>query len=109
MTKVRSCSMVGMAVALLALSGCQGLSSNSTTTGISSINHIIFMAQENRSFDNYFGQLPAYWAANGFPAQQFDGMPATASTPGYNGPPAVSAYHVAATCIELLSPSWNES
>ena len=25
------------------------------------------MAQENRSFDNYFSQLPAYWAANGFP------------------------------------------
>jgi len=111
MTKVRSCSMVGMAVALLALSGCQGLSSNSTTAnpGIGSINHIIFMAQENRSFDNYFGQLPAYWAANGFPAQQFDGMPATASNPGYNGAPAVSAYHVATTCIELLSPSWNES
>ena len=111
MTKVRSCSMVGMAVALLALSGCQGLSSNSTTTnpGISSINHIIFMAQENRSFDTYFGQLPAYWAANGFPAQQFDGIPATASNPGYNGAPAVSAYHVSTTCIELLSPSWNES
>ena len=111
MTKVSSCSIVGMAVALLALSGCQGLSSNSTTTnlGISSINHIIFMAQENRSFDTYFGQLPAYWAANGFPAQQFDGMSATASNPGYNGAPAVSAYHVSTTCIELLSPSWNES
>lgn len=33
-------------------------------TGIQSIKHIVFMVQENRSLDNYFGQLPAYFAAN---------------------------------------------
>lgn len=101
----------GIIASLLTLCGCQGLSSSSTTTNgnINSINHIIFMAQENRSFDTYFGQLPAYWAANGFPSQQFDGMPANASNPGYNGAPAVSAYHVATECIDLLSPAWNES
>ncbi len=106
---VCSCSTVAMIFSLLLLCGCQGLSSSSTTGDINSINHIIFMAQENRSFDTYFGQLPAYWAANGFPSQQFDGLPATASNPSYDGTTSVSAFHVATECIELLSPSWNES
>ncbi|MGA9645721.1 MAG: alkaline phosphatase family protein [Candidatus Korobacteraceae bacterium] len=112
MEKLRPYSTVGIILLLLALCGCQGLSGDSTSTsnsGINSINHIVIMVQENRSLDTYFGQLPAYWAANGFPAQQFDGMPATASNPGYNGAPAVPAYHLATECIELLSPSWNES
>ena len=30
------------------------------------LNHIIFMAQENRSLDHYFGALRAYWRANKF-------------------------------------------
>jgi phospholipase C len=84
-----------------------------TNNGIQSINHIIFMAQENRSFDNYFGQLPAYWNANGYPqaAQQppFDGIPANASNPSYDGTTSVVAYHVATECVQNLSPSWNES
>src|SRR6185312_11952053 len=35
---------------------------------INSVQHIIFMLQENRSFDSYFGQLGAYRAANGYGA-----------------------------------------
>jgi phospholipase C len=109
--KLRTYSIAGMIVLLLALCGCQGLKqSSSTGTGdITSVNHIIFMAQENRSFDTYFGQLAAYWAANGYPSQQFDGLPANASNPSYNGTTTVSAYHVATECIQNLSPSWNES
>src|SRR5882672_11382868 len=56
----------------LTLSACQGLQPGGTDGGggnppadITSVNHIIFMLQENRSFDTYFGQLPAYWTANG--------------------------------------------
>jgi phospholipase C len=41
----------------------------------SAINHIIFLAQENRSLDHYFGAMRQYWAANGYPDQQFDGLP----------------------------------
>jgi phospholipase C len=99
---------------LLALCGCQGLQNGTTTTPPptatlqTSVNHIVFMAQENRSFDTYFGQLPAYWAANGYP-QTADGLPANASNPGYQGAAPVSAYHVATECYENLSPSWNES
>lgn len=100
----------------LLLIGCQGLQQTvlPTTTppsdpSLNAINHIVFMAQENRSLDTYFGQLPAYWAANGFPAQQFDGMPANASNPSFDGTTTISAYHFASQCIENLSPSWDES
>ena len=117
MDKFTASSTAGIVALTLALCGCQGLSSGPTTpsnppgsnSGIDAINHIVVMVQENRSFDTYFGQLPAYWAANGFPAQPLDGMPSNASNPGYKGAPTVPAYHIATECIELLSPSWNES
>ncbi len=103
-----------LAISLVALCGCRGLQSEPDTTpppsqGLQSVNHIIFMAQENRSFDTYFGQLPAYWQANGYPSQGFDGMPANASNPNYSGTGAVSAFHLATECFENLTPSWDES
>ena len=36
------------------------------TGHITSVNHVIFMMQENRSFDTYFGMLNPYRHANGF-------------------------------------------
>jgi len=108
-------SVAALAALLLILCGCRGLVNGATTTTttppatLQSVNHIIFMAQENRSFDTYFGQLPAYWAANGYPSQTFNGMPANASNPAYSGTGSVSAFHLATECIENLSPSWNES
>ncbi len=95
----------------MALSGCQGLGSgtgNSPSGNLQSVNHIIFMVQENRSFDQYFGQLSAYWQSNGFPAQSFDGIPVNASNPTFDGTSTVNSYHVRTACIENLSPSWNE-
>ena len=115
--KFQSCSLWILVTFLAALCGCTGLAkapptpppTGNPTGDITSINHIIFMVQENRSFDTYFGQLPAYWAANGYPAQQFDGLPANASNPSFDGTSQVAAYHVATECIQNLSPSWNES
>jgi len=121
--KFRACCTVALIGLVSLLCGCQGLPSGATdpsspNAGINSINHIIFMAQENRSLDSYFGQLPAYWQANGYPqsTQQppFDGLPANASNPAYNGttipgPAKVNAFHLATECIENLSPSWDES
>ena len=46
-----------------------------TATFNPAINHIIVLAQENRSFDHYFGELRKYWADNGYPDQAFDGLP----------------------------------
>lgn len=105
-----------------------------TTTSLSSINHIVFLAQENRSFDHYFGALREYWAQNGYPDQSFDGLPQfnpatgaaplTGPAPSIPGcdpaspPPAdckfdtsnpVTSYHLITQCVENPSPSWNES
>jgi phospholipase C len=124
--KFRACSAVVLIGLISVFCGCQGLPSAVTNppppppnnASINSINHIVFMAQENRSFDTYFGQLQAYWQANGYPqaSQQppFDGLPANASNPAYNGttipgPAKVNAFHLATDCIENLSPSWDES
>lgn len=110
---MQKCSLFCTAALLLVMCGCQGLKngpiSNTPNLGIRSINHIVFMAQENRSFDTYFGHLPAYWAANGYPSQPFDGMPPNASNPSFDGTTTIPAYHIATECTENLSPSWNES
>jgi phospholipase C len=37
-----------------------------STGNAATINHVIFLLQENRSFDNYFGFLNAYRASNGW-------------------------------------------
>lgn len=111
--KFQSCGVCLLSIFLLALCGCVGVTKTAPPVNpggdIKSVNHIIFMAQENRSFDTYFGQLPAYWAANGYPAQQFDGLPANASNPSFDGTSQVAAYHVATECVQNMSPSWNES
>ncbi len=77
---------------------------------LTAINHIIVMLQENRSFDHYFGQLPAYWKANNFPQAntKFDGEPSTASNVDDAGA-TVSEFSLATACTENPSPSWNES
>ncbi len=101
---------------------------------INAINHIIFLAQENRSFDHYFGALRAYWAANGYPDQSFNGLPQfnpTSGPPPLYGPPPsipgcdpafpppascnydpknpVTSYPLVTECIENPSPSWDEA
>src|SRR5258708_17189078 len=99
------------------------------------LNHIIFMVQENRSLDHYFGALRGYWKANGFADRSFDGLrqfnPTSGLTPLYGPPPTnpgcdpafpprsdctvdsaspnVASYHLITQCIENPSPSWNES
>lgn len=96
------------------------------------LNHIIFMLQENRSFDHYFGAMRQYWADNGYPDQPFDGLPqfptsnpsgAAPTNPGCdpafpypqydcttdNASPQVQSYHLITMCLENPSPSWNES
>ncbi len=86
--------------------------------GLGSIKHIIFMIQENRSFDNYFGKLGAYRAAEvsgALPSDvnDLDSLPSgftlktrtDAPDPSYPVPP----FHQRTLQTENLSPSWNES
>lgn len=72
--------------------------------------------QENRSFDNYFGMLADYRRRNGFAnADQIDGLPATASNPGFTLTgqldPAnpIAAFHSPSVCTDNLSGTWNEA
>ncbi|HZS99926.1 MAG TPA: alkaline phosphatase family protein [Terriglobales bacterium] len=118
--------------------GCQGLAkapAGGTTSGNSlqtSVNHIIFLAQENRSFDHYFGAMRQYWADYGYADQAFNGLPqfpsSSPSGPAPTNPgcdpafafpgsdctidaqgPTVTSYHLKTQCVENPSPSWNES
>ena len=127
--------------------GCSGTSStcvltlnaseqvNATFTlsqGLNSINHIIYMAQENRSFDHYFGTLRAYWKANGIADQSLDGLPQfnpTSGPPPLYGPPPtnpgcdpafqgckidanspqIQSYKFITECIENPGDEWSAS
>ena len=106
-----------------------------TTTGLSKLNHIIFFAQENRSFDHYFGEMRQYWVDNGYSNDSFDGLPqfnpSSGPLPHYGPPPTnpgcdpkypppdqctidsnspkVESYQLITQCIENPSPSWNEA
>ncbi len=135
-------SFCGLAILTLTLCGCGTLSTTESPggsggstppPGLSSINHIIFIAQENRSLDHYFGALREYWAQNGYPDQSYDGLPQfnptsgaaplfgpAPSIPGCDPsqpPPAdcafdannsVASFHLVTQCAENPSPSWNE-
>jgi phospholipase C len=104
------------------------------TANLTSLKHIIFFAQENRSLDNYFGAMRQYWKANKIPDQSFDGLPQFNPTSGlaplYGPPPAipgcnpadpppsgcvwdpshtVASFHMISVCNENTSPSWNEA
>ena len=112
--------------------------SNVTATfsaSLQSVNHIIFLAQENRSFDSYFGALRQYWAQNGIPDQAFNGLPQfdpagdpnagpAPTNPGCDpaapfpmfsfcqinpNSPNVASFHLQSTCVENPSPSWGEA
>jgi phospholipase C len=90
------------------------------------VNHIIFMAQENRGFLHYFGALPQYWASNGYAMEQFDGLPQfklppgpTLTEPGCDPgfPPPnkcridlsnpVQSFHLVTKCVGSPGTSWN--
>ena len=99
---------------------------------LQSLNHIIFFAQENRSFDSYFGYMQQYWVNQGIANQTFNGLPQftppanplltptnpacdpsnpdgpTVCVPDPNAPP-VPSFHIQSVCTEELSPFWNEA
>ncbi len=57
---------------------------------ISVLSHIVFLSQENRAFDHYFGAMRKYWKDNGYTDQSFDGLPQfnpTSGIPPLYGPP----------------------
>ena len=75
---------------------------------VTQLSHIVWMLQENRSFDNYFGMLNTYRQAHGLPAN-VDGLPANTSNPASTGSGTVKAFHLNTVCTENVTPSWDES
>ncbi|MGH9497922.1 MAG: alkaline phosphatase family protein [Terriglobales bacterium] len=127
------CTGTNSTCAVTMNSNIQVTATFSNSNGIAVLNHIIFLAQENRSFDHYFGAMRQYWAQNGYPDQSFDGLPQfnpTSGPPPLYGPPPsipgcdpsspppgeclfdpqnpITSYHLITQCIENPSPSWNE-
>ena len=74
------------------------------------IKHIIFMLQENRTFDNYFGVLGAYRASRvpGASAKDIDGFDPTVALKTKTGK-LVKPYHYQTVCMEGLNFAWNEN
>jgi len=105
-----------------------------TSQNVEVLNHIIFMAQENRGLDHYFGALRQYWNHYHYPDASFDGLPQfnpKSGIPPLRGPaptspgcdpafpppndctvdsasPNIPSYHLITQCVENPSPSWNE-
>src|SRR3954469_18887966 len=85
------------------LAGCAGLKSGGTTPApnptptptptkdITAVKHIVLFMQENRSFDEYFGQLNQYRVSKGLPADVDDLSKAgNVSLPTWDGSPNVA-------------------
>lgn len=88
------------------------LTVNATSTGV--IKHIFFMLQENRSFDDYLGQLGAYRTSRlaqfGITdSQTVDGFDPTVTLTNSNTGATVQPFHETTVCTENLSPAWDES
>jgi phospholipase C len=121
--------MLGFLAVLAACGGASGSSSNNNGNGsggngngggggtgptdIHAINHVIIMFQENRSFDDYFGQMTAYRQTNSIPINSSDGRINDLSSGSFSnvspvaGP--IASYHTGSVCTEDLTPAWSES
>lgn len=141
LTRLRlACACITLAI-LASLTGCTGGMMTSTappspspnpsptptptpTPSASPIQHIIFLAEENRSFDSYFGKLNDYRSAAPFNlSREVNGLPDNCSatnsdwtvscsamnmSPNASGVPTtpVNAFHLKTACIDGLSPDW---
>jgi phospholipase C len=76
--------------------------------GMTAIQHIIFMLQENRSFDQYFGVMNQYRANNGVNDNAVDGLPLNVALPDIAGQ-MIPPFHLQTECEENTQPSWNAS
>lgn len=82
--------------------------------GITAVNHVVILLQENRSFDHYFGQMTAYRQANaipinGSPASINDESTGTFSNLSPVTGASIAPYHTGSVCTEDLTPDWTPS
>ena len=129
--------ILSIAIAILPASSPVKLQAQSASDiqAFQKVNHIIFLAQENRSFDHYFGAMREYWRDNGYSDVSFDGLPQfnpmSGAPPLYGPPPTnpgcdpadpppadcitdgnspnIASFKLITQCTENTSPSWNEA
>jgi phospholipase C len=85
-----------------------------STGSATSVNHVIFMMQENRTFDTYFGMLNPYRVANSWNVSDdgntynvdgIDDKLATISNEDDEGQ-SFSLFHTISSCLDDMSSDW---
>jgi phospholipase C len=86
------------------------------TGSVEAVNHVLFMMQENRSFDSYFGMLNPYRVKNNFNVAD-DGN--TYNVDGIEDKPTIYnendsgtkfyPFHTVSTCLDDMTSAWLES
>jgi phospholipase C len=106
---------LAFAAIIALLTGCQGIVAPATPAPTptppalnDSVNHIIFMLQENRSFDSYFGKLNDYRASQFHVGRDVDDLEAVFANPDDHGNPVFS-FHFGTSCIFSDTAAWQES
>src|SRR5438552_4235143 len=109
--------LVVTATLTMTLCGCQGVRTPPppVTTNLppppaqdlTAVNHIIFMMQENRSFDSYFGRINDFRASQGL-GRDVDDVEATFSNPADDGT-TITTYHLPTVCVFNTTAAWLES
>ncbi len=109
-----------LAALILTLCSCRGLVEGSTTVppgSLQSINHVVFMLQENRSFDSFFGMLNPYRQSNAWTVSEdgntytvdgIDDKLANFASPDDEGQ-SFNLFKLNSTCIDDMSSAWLES
>jgi phospholipase C len=94
-----------------------GSSSGGGAASINSVNHVLFLMQENRSFDHYFGMLNPYRRNNGFNVgddgkiYDIDGIDdklGSISNQNDEGT-TFNLFHTSSSCLDDMTASWLES
>src|SRR5215475_4489167 len=103
-------------IVLGVMTGCQGLgvpgnlvpTPTPTPAGsLQSVNHIIFMMQENRSFDAYFGKINDFRSSLGL-GRDTDDMEVLFTNPADDGD-MIQNFHLTTSCIFNTTAAWLES
>lgn len=86
---------------------------------LQAVKHVVFMLQENHSFDNYFGMLNPYRSANGMTTGDdgkkyaVDGIDDKLSLPVTTNQndegTSISLFKLKSSCVQDLTSSWLES
>lgn len=94
--------------------GTAGTGPGGGTGSVTSVNHVIFMLQENHTFDNYFGMLNPYRVSNGwsvgddgvqYSVDGIDDKLTSVSNENDQGT-SYSLFKFTSTCVDDMSSDW---